>query len=371
MLYMHNELANLTPNPNLHQHIKATMKTSQDSPSSEKLLEGEEKQCLKEPPAITMITTKKLAFIPLLFLIYFQVSGGPYGTETMVGAGGTFYAILGIIFFPILWSVPEALITAELSTAFPGNGGFVIWTHQAFGPFWGFLIGFWNCWDNVSTLVRSRGVTQPSKTLPKAFLSSGLITCFAHLIPLLASIGAIKIDLDDWVDGYYTIVGEKIVGKKFKRWIRIGAFLSGIGVFQSQLSSCSYQLLGMTELGLLPTFFSARSKRFNTPWVGILISTDIDLNFKYEIQTCHIISECFLQSGDDVRIRSFYFLEDEVSRSGFKVPLTKLRSLIAMCFIPFWFLLYVVFVGQPIVYLVVALLTMLGILWYYCMRIVA
>ncbi|PRQ35713.1 putative amino acid/polyamine transporter I [Rosa chinensis] len=456
------------------------MKTPQHSPSSEKLLEGEEKQCLKEPPTSTKITTKKLAFIPLLCLIYFQVSGGPYGTETMVGAGGTFYAILGIIFFPILWSVPEALITAELSTAFPGNGGFVIWTHQAFGPFWGFLIGFWkflsavinlssypiiclryidpdlplfssstphylvisvstlflsvlnftglhivgyasislgilsylpflvitcfaipqidpshwvllgqkgkkkdwplffntlfwnmNCWDNVSTLV-AEGVTQPSKTLPKAFLSSGLITCFAHLVPLLASVGAMKIDLDDWVDGYYTIVAEKIVGKKFKRWVRIGAFLSGIGVFQSQLSSCSYQLLGMTELGLLPTFFSARSKQFNTPWVGILISTVISILIS-SMKFRHVTSlvNVFYSLGMMFEIAAFISLRmkfPHVDRP-FKVPLTKLRSLIAMCFFPFGFLLYVVCVGQPIVFLVVALLTMLGILWYFCMRI--
>ncbi len=29
--------------------------------------------------------------------------------------------ILGFLIFPILWSVPEALITAELATAFPEN----------------------------------------------------------------------------------------------------------------------------------------------------------------------------------------------------------------------------------------------------------
>ncbi|BBH04305.1 cytosolic invertase 2 [Prunus dulcis] len=39
-----------------------------------------------------------------------------------------------------IWSIPEALVTAALATAFPGNGGFVIWTHQAFGPFWASLL---------------------------------------------------------------------------------------------------------------------------------------------------------------------------------------------------------------------------------------
>lgn len=36
-------------------------------------------------------------------------------------AAGPMLTILGFLIFPILWSVPEALITAELATAFPEN----------------------------------------------------------------------------------------------------------------------------------------------------------------------------------------------------------------------------------------------------------
>lgn len=43
--------------------------------------------------------------------------------------------------FPVqVWSVPEALITAELATAFPENGGYVVWVTAAFGEFWGFQV---------------------------------------------------------------------------------------------------------------------------------------------------------------------------------------------------------------------------------------
>jgi hypothetical protein len=49
--------------------------------------------------------------------------------------------ILGFIVFPLAWSVPEALITAELATAFPENSGYVAWVSAAFGPFWGFQEG--------------------------------------------------------------------------------------------------------------------------------------------------------------------------------------------------------------------------------------
>lgn len=86
---------------------------------------------------------KPLTLIPLIFLIYFEVSGGPYGEELAVKAAGPLLAILGFLIFPLIWSIPEALVTAELSTAFPGDGGYVVWADAAFGPFWGSLMGSW------------------------------------------------------------------------------------------------------------------------------------------------------------------------------------------------------------------------------------
>nr|ACU20751.1 unknown [Glycine max] len=79
---------------------------------------------------------KKLALLPLVFLIYFEVAGGPYGEEAAVGAAGPLIAILGFVIFPFIWSIPEALLTAELATTFPGNGGFnhnVLGTINSFG----------------------------------------------------------------------------------------------------------------------------------------------------------------------------------------------------------------------------------------------
>ncbi|KAG9456403.1 hypothetical protein H6P81_000911 [Aristolochia fimbriata] len=93
------------------------------------------------PPNAHKSKSRKLTLIPLIFLIYFEVSGGPFGEEPAVGAAGPLLAILGFVIFPFIWSIPEALVTAELATAFPGNGGYVIWAERAFGPFWGSLMG--------------------------------------------------------------------------------------------------------------------------------------------------------------------------------------------------------------------------------------
>ena len=111
---------------------------------------------------------KPLSLLPLIALIFYDVSGGPFGTEVRlcplqqiwadhwrsncsqflpfvqdaVSAGGPLLAILGFLILPLIWSVPEALITAELATTFPENSGYVAWVTAAFGPFWGFQVNF-------------------------------------------------------------------------------------------------------------------------------------------------------------------------------------------------------------------------------------
>lgn len=85
----------------------------------------------------------KLTLFPLIFLIFFEVAGGPYGAEPAVQAGGPLLALIGFTVFPFVWAVPESLVTAELSTAMPGNGGYVVWVDRAFGPFAGSLMGTW------------------------------------------------------------------------------------------------------------------------------------------------------------------------------------------------------------------------------------
>lgn len=58
-----------------------------------------------------------------------------------MAAGGPLLVLAGFLVLPLVWSVPEALITAELATAFPENSGYVAWVTAAFGPFWGFQVG--------------------------------------------------------------------------------------------------------------------------------------------------------------------------------------------------------------------------------------
>ncbi len=93
---------------------------------------------------------KPLSLLPLIALIFYDVSGGPFGIEDAVSSGGPLLAILGFLLLPFVWSIPEALVTAELATTFPENSGFVSWVTAAFGPFWGFQEGFWKWISGVT-----------------------------------------------------------------------------------------------------------------------------------------------------------------------------------------------------------------------------
>lgn len=106
---------------------------------------GEEYVSVSEAHPPRVDTFKKVSVLPLVFLIFYEVSGGPFGVEDSVQAAGPLLALLGFLVFPIIWSVPEALITAELGTMFPVNGGYVVWVSSALGPFWGFQQG-WMKW---------------------------------------------------------------------------------------------------------------------------------------------------------------------------------------------------------------------------------
>ncbi|XP_072990002.1 probable polyamine transporter At3g13620 [Typha latifolia] len=415
----------------------------------------------------------RLTLIPLIFLIFFEVAGGPYGAEPAVSAAGPLFALLGFLIFPFIWSIPESLVTAELSTAIPGNGGFVLWASAAFGPFPGSLMGSWkflsgvinsaafpalcadylarvvpavangprraivvavmnillsflnytglavvgwsavalglaalapfgimaaaaapklrvsrwgvvakekdwrlffntlfwnlNFWDSASTMAGE--VVRPETTFPRALVVAVAMTALGYLVPLAAAIGAIDAPPEAWGSGYFADAAGIIAGRWLKYWIEVGAVLSAIGLYEAQLSSCSFQLLGMADLGLLPRFFASRAKWFDTPWVGILVSSLITFSLSFMSFNDIISSANFLYSlGMLLEFAAFLWLRRKRPdlKRPYRVPL-RLPGLVAMCFVPSAFLIFVMAIASWKVFVISAGFTLLGVGVYFLM----
>jgi amino acid transporter len=91
-----------------------------------------------------LVRRRRIGVWPLAATIFFIVCGGPYTTEQVVGKSGPICGLLMLCILPLVWSLPVGLLTAELSSKLPDEGGYYVWVKTAFGPGAGFLCAWWS-----------------------------------------------------------------------------------------------------------------------------------------------------------------------------------------------------------------------------------
>jgi amino acid transporter len=104
------------------------------------------------PGSSTTSTVRKASFFYFVFVMFSYTTGGPFGLEGMVAESGPGMSLLYLLIIPFFLCIPVSLVTAELTTAMPVEGGFYRWSRAAYGDFWGFplgdflgfLAGWWN-----------------------------------------------------------------------------------------------------------------------------------------------------------------------------------------------------------------------------------
>ena len=114
-------------------------------------------------------------------------------------------------------------------------------------------------------------VDNPHKTLPKALFFAVILVVGSYMVPLLAGIGAFNVVRSKWNDGYFADIAVSVGGVWLGWWMEASAALSNMGMFEAEMSSDSFQLLGMAERGMLPKCFATRSVH-GTPTLGIIAS---------------------------------------------------------------------------------------------------
>ncbi len=86
---------------------------------------------------------RSLTTLSLVAVMFFNVSGGAFTTESLIVSVGPAVGLLILALVPLFWSLPETLIIGELASMLPEEGGYYRWVYHAFGPFWAFQNGWW------------------------------------------------------------------------------------------------------------------------------------------------------------------------------------------------------------------------------------
>jgi amino acid transporter len=196
------------------------------------------------------------------------------------------------------WGLPNADLDEDTVTALGDDtsGGFfpdfslggVLWRPFLNNLFWNL-----NSFDSAGCLVAE---LESSASFVRAMMLGLILVVSCYFFPLLIAIGSSDSEQSDWTDGYLAAINTEVVGPWLGAWTVFAAGISNIGLFQAELSSDAFQLMGMADRGYLPKIFSQRSKH-GTPTYGLAVGTavivamgvsDLDqliemLNFNYGI----------------------------------------------------------------------------------------
>jgi len=376
---------------------------------------------------------KKIRPFQLVAIIFFTVSGGPYGLEPLLTFAGQHGAILLLLLTPILWDVPAIFTVLELNSMMPVTGGYYKWVKYALGNRLGFYEGWWtwlytfvdlaiypvlfvtyagyffpgidadiynkllicwifiwisaglnilgivpvgkvalflgaivltpfiilyvlafyhhagsialpapglkgisfpslgmalyvimwNClgWDNTTTYAEE--VENPIRSyLRSTFIAFGMVIVVYFLViwvSQFSGISAAKLKADG-----FPAVAEIFGGKWLGALIAIGGMASCLGIYASVLLSVSRVPMVMADDKLLPAKLNKQHKRFNTPYISIIVcSIVVSVMVLWNLEALFIIDVTIYGAGLALEYISLIKLrvKEPDTHRPFKIPL--------------------------------------------------
>jgi amino acid transporter len=122
--------------------------------------------------------------------------------------------------------------------------GGIIWRPYLNNMFWNL-----NSFDAAASFASE--TTSVSTTFPRGMFLGLAMVVFGYVVPLLVAVGATDYSQADWVDGFLENVAVDIGGKWLGVWTVFAAGISNVAMFEAEMSSDSYQLMGMGKSFLL------------------------------------------------------------------------------------------------------------------------
>ncbi len=402
------------------------------------------------------VIKRSLALGALVFIMFFTVSGGAYGLEDLVGSSGAGMAILLIILTPIFFSLPTALMVAELATAMPVEGGFYFWVKRALGPFWGFQEGWWSWlttwvdmaiypvlfvdysatyfkifqtnglarwllgvtmiwfftylnirgakvigdsskifgvivlapfaimtvlglfhmhynplhpfvlhgqsiaqslnlglfvvmwnylgWDGLSTIAGE--MKDPKRDYPKTLIITLPLITACYLLPVVVGLAVVGVGHGvTWTAGAWNEIADIIGGGWLKALMAFGAVVSAAGLFSALLLSVTRVPFVMGEDGYLPKVLFKTHKKYDTPWVALVVSSAIYSVFILGPFQSLVVVDVIIYAGalmlEFVALLVLRVKEPNMERP-FKIP-GGMPAIVLICFFPGAFIVLAIY----------------------------
>ncbi|KAL3816742.1 hypothetical protein ACHAXA_002228 [Cyclostephanos tholiformis] len=137
---------------------------------------------------------------------------------------------------------------------------------------------FWSLGSYDSAASFASETAPGSSTYLKGIFFGLIMTVVAYIAPLLVAVGATDYSQAEWVDGHLANVAVDIGGKWLGVWTVFAAGINNVALFEAEMSSDAFKIMGMAERGYLPKIFASRSK-FGTPKAGIILNTIVIIAF--------------------------------------------------------------------------------------------
>jgi amino acid transporter len=196
-----------------------------------------------------------------------------------------------------------------------------------------------------------------------------LLVFFSAFLPILIGTGASKAPYSAWTDGYFVTLGGEIVGPWLSYWLMLASGLTNIGMFEAEMSSDAWQIAGMADRGILPSFLGTRNA-YDTPTYGILLSASGILclcwmSFSEVIDMLNLLF-CF---GQAIEFFAFLYLriyKNDMPRP-YRIPLGNVGCCLMTLF-PLLFIGVIIYFSSLMALIVSTSLTLFGIVLFYLLQ---
>lgn len=197
-----------------------------------------------------------------------------------------------------------------------------------------------------------------------------LLVFVSAFLPILIGTGASKVSYTQWTDGYFVSLAKEIAGPWLSYWLLLGSALTNIGMFEAEMSSDSWQIAGMADRGILPSFLGTRNQ-YDTPTYGIIMSAVgiaclCWMDFSDVIDMLNLLF-CFGQA-----IEFFAFLHLRRVKPDMPRPYKINIGFHGMCIIlsfPLMFILVIIYFSSFASLALSVSLTLFGVVLYYLLEI--